>query len=80
MRCKDNGQDKTLVLIAPKRRFLDVRNDDPKQNYGDQMMGEGWLYMGRSDEDDGINRYQGLSLNWLTHTGLPTAKGMKAWW
>ena len=79
LRCTDDRQDKTLVLIAPKRRFLDVKDDDPQKNYLNQGRGQGWKYMGHSDEDTGTQPYHGLSLDFVRHNMLPKAKGEKAW-
>ena len=80
LRCKEGGKHKTLVLVAPKRRFLDVKDDDPQKEYiVSQGHGEGWLFMGRSDEDTGTKPYNGLSLDFVRHNMLPIAQGKKAW-
>ena len=67
-----------FVMIAPKRRFLGVKGDDPRKNYRNQSNGEGWHFMGVSKED-GTPGYYGLSLE-LAHPGR-SARGRegKAW-
>ena len=65
-------------MIAPKRRFLGVKGDDPRKNYRNQSNGEGWHFMGVSKED-GTPGYYGLSLSSLIQDVLPNGREEKAW-
>jgi hypothetical protein len=64
---------KTLVLIAPKSRFLGVTSDDPAKNY-DYTRKIGWRFMGVSPDDGRI------SLRWLRTGAIPLGEGVSSWW
>jgi hypothetical protein len=75
IRRKAGDETKSLVLIAPKKKFLKVDLDDPVQIYKHDR---GWRLLGRS-KTDGEAGYQGLSLNWLRHECLDDADKRAAW-
>jgi hypothetical protein len=75
IRRKVRNETKSLVLIAPKKKFLKVDLDDPVKIHGHDR---GWRFLARS-KTDGEAGYQGLGLNWLRHEILDEADKRAAW-
>ena len=75
MNRKADWNPKTLVLVAPMQKFLNVTDENPLHTCGHDR---GWRHLATSAKD-GTANYQGLSLNWLRHDGLDKAAETAAW-
>jgi hypothetical protein len=80
LRRKAGNETKSLVLIAPKYRFLGVSLDDPAKNFDYRSRNDGWRFMGVSKHEKLDANYTGLSLSWLIQEALPQGEGVTAWW
>jgi hypothetical protein len=80
LRRKAGDGTKSLVLIAPKYRFLGVGFDDPAKNFDYKSKKDGWRFMGISKHETLDTNYTGLSLSWLIQEALPLGEGVTAWW
>jgi hypothetical protein len=80
LRRKAGMETKSLILMAPKYKYLNVQNDDPLNNYANQGQGQGWRFLCKSAHDDGVDYYRGMSLNWFLDYGLEPARNQDAWW
>jgi hypothetical protein len=80
LRRKAGDETKSLVLVAPKYRFLGVSWDDPAKNYDYRSAKDGWRFMGVSKHEKLDTNYNGLSLSWLIQQALPVGEGVTAWY
>jgi hypothetical protein len=80
LRRKAGDETKSLVLIAPKYKFLGVGFDDPARNFDYKSKKGGWRFMGVSKHQKLDANYTGLSLSWLIQEALPQGEGVTAWW